>query len=215
MANNAVCHLQIGLLGPFYLLIDQKKVEHNVWKSKKALTMLKYLAARHGQRVSSDSLIELLWPDNEDVDSTRNLHTAVWYVRRTLAETFEDNPLVESPLRYSNGAYWLELGGGCIDTELFESYAKVSKQLEHANPEMALLYCEAALQLYRDDFLCDEPYEDWTIARRAEYRELFFQVTLRTAQLLIKHRASFLEAATLCREAIILEKSFIKLESKL
>lgn len=200
MTKNTVCHLQVGLLGPFFLLVDQKEIKPKVWKSKKALTMLKYLATKHGQRVSSDVLIELLWPDNEGIDSTSNLHTAVWYVRRILAS--EEKPQAESPLRYSDGTYWLDLGGGCIDTHLFESHVKTSQQLENSNFEMALYHCEAALQLYRDDFLIDEPYEDWTISPRNEYRELYFQVALRAAELLIKHRKDFTTAAEMCRKAL-------------
>ena len=59
MNTNGVCRAEIGLLGPFSLRIDGRQVEADVWKSKKALTLLKYLASRHGQRVSSDVLIEL------------------------------------------------------------------------------------------------------------------------------------------------------------
>src|SRR5690554_1019525 len=98
MSKHHYCQLQIGLLGPFNLIVDQKEIKESVWKSKKALTMLKYLATRKGQKVSADMLIELLWPDNEDVDSTSNLHTAVWFVRRML--TSKNEPKSESRLRY-------------------------------------------------------------------------------------------------------------------
>lgn len=200
MTVNSVCRLQIGLLGPFYLLINQQEVQQSDWKSKKALTMLKYLASRHGQRVSSDALIELLWPDNDGVDSTSNLHTAVWYARRHLTTAAGSN--AESPLRYSNGTYWLDLGGGCVDLDLFDSHVIKSQDLEESNPEMALFHCEAALQLYRGDLLCEEPYEDWTIASRAQYRELFFQVALRAAKLLMSHRKDYAEATALSRKAL-------------
>ena len=63
MTDRRYCHLQIGLLGSFTLIVDGKPVESDVWTSKKALAMLKYLAARPGRRIPTDVLIELLWPD--------------------------------------------------------------------------------------------------------------------------------------------------------
>jgi len=47
------CKLQIGLLGPFYLMVNNEEIQEEAWKSKKALTLLKYLAARAGQKVSA------------------------------------------------------------------------------------------------------------------------------------------------------------------
>ena len=84
MNTNGVCRADPGLLGPFSLRLDGRQVEADVWKAKKALTLLKYLVSRHGQRVASDVLIELLWPDQGNVDIQRNLHTAVWFLRRSL-----------------------------------------------------------------------------------------------------------------------------------
>ncbi|NLL08883.1 MAG: hypothetical protein GX266_07735, partial [Firmicutes bacterium] len=67
MSINGLCRVEIGLLGPFSLRVDDREVQSEAWKSKKALTLLKYLASRHGQKASSDALIELLWPDQLDV----------------------------------------------------------------------------------------------------------------------------------------------------
>lgn len=200
MSINGLCRVEIGLLGPFSLRVDDREVESEAWKSKKALTLLKYLASRHGQKASSDALIELLWPDQLDVYSQRNLHTAVWFARRILPAP--NGAKGESPLRYSHGSYWLELEESCVDTILFESHARKSRQLETSNPEMALFHCEAALKVYRDDFLSDEVYEDWTIPYREEYREVYFQVVVRAAELLIRQRGDFNEAVQLCRTAL-------------
>ena len=200
MTNSVTCRVEVGLLGPFTLRVGGRQVRSDVWKSKKALTLLKYLASIHGRRVSSDALIELLWPDQINVDIQRNLHTAIWFARRILLP--EESPTAESPLRYSHGSYWLDLGGTCIDVALFESHATRSRELEATNREMALFHCEAALALYRDDFLCEDIYEEWTIPHRDEYRELYFQVIVRAAELLITHRGDSQEALNLCRAAL-------------
>lgn len=196
--DSELCQMRIGLLGTFYLEVDGVKVGSEVWKSKKALLMLKYLAARPGNKVSSDVLMELLWPDNDAIDSTSNLHTAVWFVRRVLA-TKE----TKSRLRYSNGSYWLDLsGGGCTDLEELEMHAAASRQFEESDPELALFHCEAALKLYRGDFLYEEMYEEWTIHYRDYYKELYFEITVRASDLLRKHRGDYREAVRVCKEAL-------------
>ena len=130
MTTSVTCRVEVGLLGPFTLRVGGRQVRSDVWKSKKALTLLKYLASIHGRRVSSDALIELLWPDQINVDIQRNLHTAIWFARRILLP--EESPTAESPLRYSHGSYWLDLGGTCIDVALFESHATRSNVMVHA-----------------------------------------------------------------------------------
>lgn len=200
MTNHHYCQLQIGLLGPFYLVVDQEEIKEDVWKSKKALTMLKYLAAKAGQKVSSDVLIELLWPDNEAVDSTSNLHTAVWFVRRIL--TSKQKAHAESRLRYANGSYWLEIRDGCVDLELFEKHVQKSRTLTKSDPRMALFHCESALELYRDDFLSEEMYEEWTISYREDYQELYFEAILRSAELLMEHRSDLQGAIEILRSAV-------------
>ena len=200
VTTNQYCQLQIGLLGPFYLVVDQQEINEDVWKSKKALTMLKYLAAKKGQRVSTDVLIELLWPDNEDVDSMSNLHTAVWFVRRIL--TSKEKPGSESRLHYASGSYWLELSEGCLDLDLFEDHVHKSRQLMATNPEMALLHCESALELYRGDFLSEEIYDEWTISYREDYQELYFEIILRLAELRMSYRDDLHGAIEILRSAV-------------
>lgn len=201
MVNNRLCKLRIALLGSFYLEVDGLEIEAKTWKSKKALTLLKYLAAQRGQKVPSDVLIELLWPENELVPSTSNLHTAVWSVRRVLAG--REDTETESRLRYSNGSYWLDMNGdGCVDTDKFELHVKTSKQLEEEDPTSALGHCESALLLYRGDFLHEDIYEEWTSRDREYYRELYFEVTLRMTDLLREHSGDYTEAVKVCKEGL-------------
>lgn len=189
-----LCPLRITLLGSFNLEIGGVDIKEEEWKSKKALTMLKYLAAKKGQKISSDTLIELLWPENQSLDSTGNLHTAVWFVRRVLHGAY---------LQYSNGSYWLDLGDdGCIDVDEFEMHVGKSKQLEMDNPDLALHHCNLALRLYHEEFLYEDVYDDWTVHYRDYYKERYFEVAVRTANLLRTHLADYKEAVRVCREAL-------------
>ena len=199
MKTLSKCRLKIGLLGPFYLTVNETEIRTDAWKSKKALTLLKYFATRAGQNVSADVLIELLWPDNEDVDSTGNLHTAVWYVRRILLGEENDGA---APLLYANGSYWLELPEECFDIHLFQKHVKKSRQLAKSSPEQALSHCESALALYRDDFLPEDLYDEWTISYREEFQELYFETIVRSAELLMACRGDIQGAIDILRSAV-------------
>ncbi len=77
--------MHVHLLGPLHVEVDGRVLDVSTWKSKRAVTLLKYLVARAGERVPRDVLVDLLWPDSEDgYKSTHNLHTVVYYLRRTL-----------------------------------------------------------------------------------------------------------------------------------
>lgn len=197
MTSRRYCQLQIGLLGSFNLVVDGARVSSDVWSSKKAFMLLKYLAARPGKRVPTDVLIDLLWPDDKDTDRTSNLHTAVWFVRRIL--TSQANSDAEAPLRYENGSYWLDIDRGCVDAEQFRRHVMKSRELATRDPEMALFHCESALELYRDDFLCEEVYEEWTISFRDDYKELYFETIKRSAELMMEHRDNLEDAIRVCR----------------
>ena len=89
-----------------------------------------------------------------------------------------------------------------MDLELFESYVQKSRTLRKNDPEMALFYCESALELYRDDFLSEEMYEEWTISHRQDYQELYFEAILRSAELLMEHRGDLQGAIEILRSAV-------------
>ena len=68
--------LRICMLGSSELEVNGKEVPATAWKSKKALTLLRYLASRRGEKVPKDKLIEVLWPEAEFyVSMEQNLHT--------------------------------------------------------------------------------------------------------------------------------------------
>lgn len=75
--------MRIHLLGPVRVHVDGQSIDVRTWKSKKAVTLLKYLVTRSGERVPRDVLVDLLWPDSFAGDrSTHNLHTVVYYLRQ-------------------------------------------------------------------------------------------------------------------------------------
>lgn len=194
--------LRICMLGSFELEVNGKAVPTTAWKSKKALTLFRYLAARRGEKIPKDKLIDMLWPETEfHVSMEQNLHTCVYFARRVIEPDIKPYGPSEF-LVYSNGLYWLEQGNACwIDSEEFEGFYIAGKRLQQSEQAQAMDAYMEALGLYKGDFLAEEPYLDWATDAREYYREMYIDVTLRLATLLAA-TGDVSEAVRVCRNAL-------------
>ena len=125
-------------------------------------TILRYLVAQSDHCTTSDTLLALLWPDDEPEVAQPRLHTAICALRRSL-----------------NHGYTCELGGGYIvcknrtycfsaaipiqtDVDQFLHYYQAGRQI---NEERVALY-EKACHLYAGPFLIEDKYADWSFLQR-------------------------------------------------
>jgi predicted ATPase len=70
-----------------------------------------------------------------------------------------------------------------MDTEIFQKQIEIAQELEEAGHwSDALERYESALTLYQGDYLIEDPYEQWALAPRAKYRELYLTALFRTAE---------------------------------
>lgn len=193
--------LRICLLGTFRMESGGQEVPTDIWKSKKALALFKYLVAKRGEKAPREVLIELLWSEADaDESASHNLHTTVYFMRKALKPYVAD---VQSCIKYSNSLYWFEPTDDIwLDTEEFVYRYRHGNQLLEKNPLAALDCLMRALELYRGDFLAEDLYEDWLIGMREHYRELFIDMTLRAANLLAEHQADYSTAVRLCKQAL-------------
>lgn len=193
--------LRICLLGTFRMESGDREVPTDVWKSKKALALFKYLVAKNGEKAPRDVLIDLLWPEADaDESASHNLHTTVYFMRKALKPYVTD---VQSCVRCSNSLYWFEPGEEIwVDTGEFVAHYHQSSEMLVDNPLGALEHFARALELYRGDFLAEDLYEDWLVGMREHYRELYIDMVLKGASLLAKHRSDYTMAVRLCKEAL-------------
>lgn len=194
--------LRVHLLGPFQMFVGGKEVPKERWKSKKALTLFQYLLTRRGTKVHKESVLELLWPDENPMNSSNKLHSTVYMLRRMLQPTlraYQDT----SYIRHAHGMYWLESGDSCwVDTDEFERLCHESEAMEEIDRPGSRAMYEQALALYRGDFLPEETFEDWAANPRERYRELYIDVTLRASHLMMELGDNVTEAVRLCRDAL-------------
>jgi DNA-binding SARP family transcriptional activator len=72
----------------------------------------------------------------------------------------------------TSGGYLLDASRVDVDADRFEQAATAGLSLAGSDEATAASHLERALDLYRGEFLADEPYAEWAFAERDRLREL-------------------------------------------
>lgn len=180
--------LDIYSLGPFQVYLGARAIGEDAWKRKKVKSFLKYLANCPGACASKDAIVDALWPDLDPDAGNNNFYRTLHHVRRLLDQ--------ESGFA---GSGYVPFDGGLvrlapeliarIDVEDFERFVRNGRDKAAAGDfESARVMWEAAIQLYRGDYLADDPYEDWTQARRENLRDRYVSTLVRLSELHAERR---------------------------
>lgn len=168
--------LEIHLFGPFRIAIDGVAIDDRRWKRRKPKQLVKLLALQPHHQLHREQAMEMLWPELDVGAAANNLHKTIHVARHALELSLmsgsdsrfiftQDHQIILRAPR----ALW-------IDTEAFEERAAAA--LKSHNPE----FFEAALELYPDDLLVEDPYEDWAATRREQLRASFHNLLAKLAE---------------------------------
>lgn len=176
--------LKIYLLGTFYITIDDNPVPESAWHTRQARQLLKILLTHRGKIVPRDALIDALWRDADPHKAATTLRTAINALRKTL----EPNrpPYTPSSFIVAHApGYKFELTGQVwVDAIQFDTWLDEAEHAADDAEQQALL--ERALALYRDDYLCDDLYDDWTVAERDRLYERYLWALAAQAEILAR-----------------------------
>jgi len=141
----------IRTLGGFAVTVGDQEVPLAAWGSRRSRQLCKMLAAARGQPVPRDQLTEALWPD--DAGSERlsaRLSVQLSTVRRIL-------------------------GGGIIAdrASIRLDLDEVQLDVEDLHRSVDAGDLQRVIDLYRGDFLPEDPYEDWAAPARDQARRTF------------------------------------------
>jgi predicted ATPase/DNA-binding SARP family transcriptional activator len=167
------------LLGPASIEFDGRIIPVLEWTRRAARSLLFMLLGTPGHRVSRDLAFETLWPDLEPESAANALYKTIHWLRREL----------EPQLAGGRSSTYLVLSADFIalapgleiwsDAEQFERWIMTRSN----SPEARRVALRHSLQLYRGDFLADEPFLDWPAARRESLNQLWQRGVLEIAVL--------------------------------
>jgi LuxR family transcriptional regulator, maltose regulon positive regulatory protein len=133
-------------------------------RGAKQRALLALLALRHGQPVSADRLIDLLWGDGQAANPANALQAQIGQLRRALGP---------AAILTTEAGYALDAGPGDVDVTRFEQLVAQGRRLAEAGePADASAALGEALALRRGEPLADFAYAGFFDAERARLDEL-------------------------------------------
>lgn len=196
--------LVVRCLGPLFISVEGEAVPVARFKRQKAVQAFAYLVAHRGRLVSREALMEVLWPGANPRQAGRNLRVILHDMRRAL------EPAGETRSSYvRNDGDMVVLDGSdrvWVDAEAFAKAARRAASLgQRGDDQAALAACHEAMALYQGDFLEDDPYADWALICREQFRELYLGV-LKQTSVLLERSGRREEAIGLCRRALQVDR---------
>jgi DNA-binding response OmpR family regulator len=172
---------RIYSLGRFSVERDGMVCLHAGSRARKATTLFKFLLARHGRVVPTDEIFALLWPDAVEEVAATDLRSLLHQLRRTLGLTCHG----ESRLEHTGATLSLQLGpADWWDVAEFEAcLGEATRRLRAGDIEAAIASYTAGVALYAGEYLAEDTYATWAIARREHLRQEWLHALAELARL--------------------------------
>jgi len=142
------------------------------WESQKARILFCYLIITCDQWVHRDKIIEMLWPGCDGKAGASNFKTTLSRLRKSFSP-----PLAIDPVITQGDAVRINVHGIDVDASRCRHNAITGIKLLGRGEAGAAREClEAAEDLYRGEFLPEEPFNDFIKNARNELAELHSSV---------------------------------------
>ncbi len=193
--------LQIHMLGEFSLACGDRRVDDQSSRSKKVWTLIQFLIANRMKDISQNDLIEVLWPDADEIgDPANTLKTIAHRARQTL------DSLAFAPgkniILYRNGTYvWNNSLPISVDAENFIASCDAA---EAVGGEERLAHLMQALAHYCGDFLPKSAFEEWVMPLSSYYRTRYLHAVHSAIELLARV-GRYDDIISLCRRASVID----------
>jgi DNA-binding SARP family transcriptional activator len=177
----ALSVLQARFFGHFEMFCNGEVVP--LGRNGKALAILKYLLAHYTRPVSQDYLMGWLWPESSLKKARWSLNSAIHVLRKLLLSRCPSSSATVNYIVLEEGYYRL-----CptvevkTDVDEFEARYEKGRHLEkEGRTEEAVAEYEKAIELYRDEYLVEDLYEDWTMVERERLSNAYVDMLDRLA----------------------------------
>jgi DNA-binding SARP family transcriptional activator len=164
-------------LRPFAVTIGHEPVE--LCSNRNGRAILRYLVAQPDHSASADTLMDILWPEDEANVSARKLQVTISILRRSL-NTSAEKPPKDGYILYKQRVYQLNPAIPLhIDVDDFLKLYKAGSQAEGAS---AVSHYEQACCIYARPFLIEDLYADWSFVRREQLRQIHISMCTAIAE---------------------------------
>ncbi len=191
--------LQIYTFGTLQVVREAHIVTEGDWHTRQARQLLKILITERPRPVSTDRLIEILWPNSTLHAAATTLRSAINALRNAL----EPNRRNRAPSAYiiteTPGYAFQEHPDIWLDVANFEQTINQAEATLDLQRRQQLW--EQAIALYKDDYLTSDPYADWVLHERERLRERYFTALLQLAEIQAS-QGNYTTAIAACRRIL-------------
>lgn len=184
--------IQVVTFGDFDIKINDKSVLRKSSRASKNLELLKYFITYRNKKLVPETIVETLWKGNEIFDPKNVLRTQVFRLKRNMEKMglMSDNAVQsEFYLSFENGFYIFETGANCIiDMDIFEEKIKFADSVKDTDIGQAIQKYSEALELYKGQYLAENPYSEWVYPIRIRYHRLYVHAVLNLMELLMAEK---------------------------
>ena len=178
----AVAHLiQIYTLGTLRVVRDGYTVAESDWQTRQARQLLKILITERPRPVSTDRLIDLLWPESASQAAATTLRSAINALRNVLEPARPNRAPAKYIITQNPGYAFRGHDEIWLDVDAFEGALTLAEK-STTSPDK-LRYLQTAIDYYTDDYLVSDPYADWARNERERLRERYLTALLQLAAL--------------------------------
>ena len=163
---------RLQMFGPVRVFYAGEEIEVSQWRTVKSRHLLAYLAHQN-KPVSTDQIIEDLWPYIEPDKALSLFHTTLYYLRRLLQQFTNEELIIRGSKRYQ-----LRPEKVLIDRYQFEDIALIASEKQITAAMAKRL--EAAVLLYSGDYLDDLDYQ-WVMPVQEKLRSLYIDIRQKLA----------------------------------
>ncbi len=187
--------LRVFCLGSFRVFRGLQEIQDHEWgqgkgPTQKIKTLFAYLLSCQRRGARKDTLIDFLWPNQNDRDrASDSFHLTLYCLRRALEPDLKSNT-ASNYIRYKRGRYRFDpLKAYWLDADDFEAYCHQAEIYERVgNIEMAIRHWGKAVEVYQGDYMAGIHPDftldrdlDWCISQRQYLRELYLNALLELA----------------------------------
>jgi DNA-binding SARP family transcriptional activator len=173
--------IRIFTFGTLQVVREDHAVTEGDWHTRQARQLLKILITERPRPVSTDRLIEILWPSSTPDAAATTLRSAINALRNVL----EPDRANRAPSKYittqTPGYAFHAHPDIWLDVETFERTLTLAQHT--ADPVLRRQMLNDVVDLYQDDYLVSDPYADWAQSERERLRERYFTALLQLAEM--------------------------------
>ena len=162
--------LIINTLGGLSVKFGDKIISDNFTRSHKVWKIFKYLITNRHKMVTTESLIEMLWPEGGPINPQKSLYTLISRLRKL----FSNNGANHQYIIYQHDCYqWNTDAPFILDVIEFERVLALADCSD--TEEEKISYLNQAIDIYKGDYLAESTFELWVSPMNNYYNRLYIR----------------------------------------